>query len=125
MTNSWLFQLSVEIITDNIKCISSTYSPCLSLLITMRKMLLSTDVAWTVDSVVSYAVDTRNQSDRYIVGGLNISKSKIGRSVSDVVCMRPRDRGAKLHSWSSFRVACVLTFRAPLGRFDVGMQGHL
>lgn len=31
-----------------------------------------------------------NQIDRYIVGGLNISKSKIGRSVSDSVCMRPR-----------------------------------
>lgn len=67
-------------------------------------MLLPTDVARrrTPENRTD-AVDTeREQSDRYIVGGLNISKSKIGWSVSDVVCMRPRDRGAKLHSWSPF-----------------------
>lgn len=48
----------------------------------------------TEESGLSSAVDTeRNRSDRYIVGGLNISKSKIGRSVSDAVCMRPERSG--------------------------------
>ncbi|TGZ40349.1 Uncharacterized protein DBV15_12910, partial [Temnothorax longispinosus] len=66
-------------------------------------------------SIVCRWIDTeRNQSDRYIVGGLNISKSKIGRSVSDAGMHASERSGGRETTLVVFvpRWTCVLTFRA-------------
>ncbi|KYM77096.1 hypothetical protein ALC53_12390 [Atta colombica] len=69
----------------------------------------------TKDSRVSYAVDTERSSKvaATLWEVLTYPSRKLADLLAMPVCMRPRDRGAKLHSWSSFRVACVLTFRTP------------
>ncbi|KYN17883.1 hypothetical protein ALC57_09765 [Trachymyrmex cornetzi] len=69
----------------------------------------------TKDSGVSYAVDMERNSKvaATLWEVLTYPSRKLADLLAMPVCMRPRDRGAKLHSWSSFRVACVLTFRAP------------
>ncbi|KYN36768.1 hypothetical protein ALC56_08559 [Trachymyrmex septentrionalis] len=66
---------------------------------------------------ITYAVDTAAERNSKVAATLWEVLTYPSRKLADLlampVCMRPRDRGAKLHSWSSFRVACVLTFRAP------------
>ncbi|TGZ56526.1 hypothetical protein DBV15_10539 [Temnothorax longispinosus] len=109
-------ELSVGIITDDIKYI--TCNPRLSLLITMNKKCYfqRTSRDEGLDrSIVCRWIDTeRNQSDRYIVGGLNISKSKIGRSVSDAGMHASERSGGRETTLVVFvpRWTCVLTFRA-------------
>lgn len=81
----------------------------------------------TKDSGVSYAVDTERNSKvaATLWEVLTYPSRKLADLLAMPVCMRPRDRGAKLHSWSSFRVACVLTFRAPSGQIRCWNAGPL
>lgn len=60
----------------------------------------------------------------YIVGGLNISPSKIGRSVSNAVCMHTRN-GARNCTCGLRSAMRVCSHFELYQRFDVGMFDHL
>lgn len=89
-------------------------------------MQLSTDVEELSGGIIFRGHGATEATAAALWEVLTYPRSKIGRSVSDPGMHASERSGARNYTRGRpFRVACVLTFRAPPGRFDVGMRDHL